>query len=239
VTTDAKTIDERYTRAMQSDDLTDKSARVRVDLDYLIAAGYVHDGLGTALYRLAAEWDMASGDFRLARTYVRRLEHEAEQLKRNAHKEPEQSARLLAEANHRLRDARNSALTAKAMALVHLKTLHDARQWLGRFAQQQALRKHFHRPNLEVRVLAGQALNLWLDSTCQSCQGLGFTGGFNGPKVLCTDCGASGKAHWGLRETVKRGARPEDRFVLHLLAQMDMKVHRVDQRMKAALRRGE
>ena len=56
---DAPTIDERYSRANNSSNLTVK-ADVRSDADVLIAAGLTPGMLGHALMRLHGEWDAAA-----------------------------------------------------------------------------------------------------------------------------------------------------------------------------------
>jgi hypothetical protein len=51
------TVAERYTRAISSSHLRAEDGRC--DLDYLIAAGWLEDGLGALLYRLRSEYDTA------------------------------------------------------------------------------------------------------------------------------------------------------------------------------------
>lgn len=53
---DAPTIGERYSRASESSDLR-VQAESRCDADYLIAAGWAGDSIGTMLYRLRSEFD--------------------------------------------------------------------------------------------------------------------------------------------------------------------------------------
>ena len=40
--------------------------------------------------------------------------------------------------------------------------------------------------------LSWQALSAWLDPTCAPCDGRGFTGGYDGPQILCTHCRGTG-----------------------------------------------
>ena len=52
---DRPTLDESYSRAISSSHLTVLPGRCSVD--YLIAVGWVRDGLGASLFRLRSEWD--------------------------------------------------------------------------------------------------------------------------------------------------------------------------------------
>lgn len=59
---EAPTIGERYSRATESSDLRAKEGRC--DVDYMIAAGWVGDRLGTMLYRLRSEFDQVRAEIR-------------------------------------------------------------------------------------------------------------------------------------------------------------------------------
>lgn len=59
---EAPTIGERYSRATESSDLRPKEGRC--DVDYMIAAGWVGDRLGTMLYRLRSEFDQVHAEIR-------------------------------------------------------------------------------------------------------------------------------------------------------------------------------
>ena len=54
---------ERYSAAIQSSDLSVRANR-RGDVDLLIAAGWLGDGLGAKLYRLAVEFDAVRAELR-------------------------------------------------------------------------------------------------------------------------------------------------------------------------------
>lgn len=228
--TDQRTLGERYSRSMHSSDLEPQPDR-RVDVDYLIAAGLVKDGLGTQLYRLATEWDLAAGEYRLALRHVRAVELRALQIQRNARKCPSEGDVLLAEADRLMKQANAEAVTAKALALVHLKTLREAAESLGSFGCWLATRTRLMESDRTVRALAGKAMNLWLDGTCSVCSGRGFNGGFNGPKIMCTACGNTGRAHWSLSKR-----EPHAAFIRRLLAEMDRKVSVVEDQMRRYLR---
>lgn len=227
---DARELAERYSSAIESSHL--QAHAERCDVDYLIAAGLVREGLGAMLYRLAVEWGMASGEYRKAMQHMRQVEAQATQIHRNAakHKSLEHDT-LLREAAMLLAQAKHEATTAKVMALVHMKTLREARDAIGAFARKKAVRVAFSEPDRVVNALAGKALQLFLDATCSACSGRGFSGGFTAPIVLCTACGASGKAHYNLSRTERHSA-----FIRSLLAEMDLKCHRVQQQMNHWLR---
>lgn len=231
--TDTRELSEKYSGATMTSHLEVKPTRC--DVDYLIAAGWVHEGLGTALFRLATEWDLAGGDYRLALRHARQVELQAYQIKRNAARMPdggaEDAAKLLAEAALLLDQARREAITAKALAMVHMKTLHEARDAIGNYARGLANRAQFMQPDAKVNTLAAQALQMFLDATCPACMGRGFNGGHLKPVVWCNACGASGKAHHALSKTEQDSA-----FIRRLLAEMDLKCHRVQQQMSRWLR---
>lgn len=230
--TETRELSERYARAVHSAHL--KLEPGRCDIDYMIAAGVVREGLGTRLFRLATEWDLAAGDYRLALRHVREVELQAMQVKRNAAKFPADSEKLLQEVEALLTQAKREAITAKALAMVYLKTLHEAKVAVGAFARSKANQTRFMEPDAVVNELAGKALQLFLDATCPRCAGRGFNGGFNAPRTLCTACGASGRAHYHLSKTEGHSA-----FIRSLLAEMDLKCHRVQKQMSRVLRQNE
>lgn len=227
--TERRDLDERYAGAVQTSHLEVKP--IRCDVDYLIAAGWAKDGLGTRLFRLATEWDLAGGDYRLALRRVRQVELEAMQIQRSAARNPKEAEKLLADAALLMTEAQREAITAKAMAMVYLKTLDEAKEAVGGYARWLANRSRFIQSDAVVNKLAAKALQLFLDATCSTCSGRGFSGGFNAPRVLCTTCGATGRSHYHLSKT-----EPNSAFVRALLAEMDMKCHRVERAMVAMLR---
>ena len=60
---DAPSIGERYSAAIESSDLRVRAEK-RGDVDILIAAGWVGEGLGPMLYRLQVEFDLVRADVR-------------------------------------------------------------------------------------------------------------------------------------------------------------------------------
>ena len=93
-------------------------------------------------------------------------------------------------------DARHGPLNRTEMALIlsRLKTRREAAQAFGEFAVAEATRRRYMQPDSVVMLLAGKALDSWLDPLCQHCDGRGFHGGrHRGEKrALCRECSGSG-----------------------------------------------
>lgn len=128
---DRPTIAERYSRALESHHLEVKEGRGDVDL--LVAAGWVHDGLGTKLYRLRSEWDAVRGEHRLAEAaaQVADKKHTVRVRAVARMAEGDDRAEALQYARDQIAAAERAALTARALIMVHLKTLHAATVALG------------------------------------------------------------------------------------------------------------
>lgn len=238
MTEERRTIDERYGRATQSDRLVVLEMRT-TDVDYIIAAGWCRVGLGTALLRLRCEWDLAAGDVRQAARALAIAEKAARAVK--ARPKSARQAQDEASAWLRVENARNAALQARALALVHLTTLDEARTKMGGFALMHAINEKFSLSRQTVAKCAGRALQHWIDGSCQACQGRGFHGGHMVPKMICTVCNGSRRTDGALRlECVgmpaKSKASSESAFVLSLLAEMDRKCDVVQRAMLRHLR---
>lgn len=155
---DRPTLPERYAGAIDSSHL--EVLPTRCSVDYLVAAGWVQETLGTALFRLRTEFDAVRGDHRLASVVSSEAAHEvrtmtahAARIRRLAGQEDADSARRYrmdgdadvseARAQARAREAERAALTARALMMTHLKTLGAARNAVHNFAQAKALRDGF------------------------------------------------------------------------------------------------
>jgi hypothetical protein len=114
MTDERLTTDERYSQAVRSKNLSSQ----RVDVEYLIAAGKIKETLGVLLYRLATEWDMASGDYRLALRHVRALEFRSLRAMRASRRTGDAvlALRLTSEAAADTATARAGAETARILA---------------------------------------------------------------------------------------------------------------------------
>lgn len=188
---DRPTIDERYAAAMESSDLSPKP--YRCDLDYLVAAGFVHESLGTMLYRLKSEWDMVRQDLRRAEVQAAEGARETVRLRRRAAtKKGEDAAKLLDRAEALQERTKESALTERALVLAHLKTLSATREALHAYAIAFGTRTRVFDLDM-IRHVVGKALQLWLDPRCPHCEGRGYTGGFTTPHRWCEVCVRTGQ----------------------------------------------
>lgn len=238
-------LQERYTRAIDSTHL--ELTEERGALDYVVAAGWVRDGLGTMLFRLMTEFDSVRGEHRQAWDNLREADANAKRELIAGTADcvaadavaPSRREEVMRAAQSRIDAARAAvasaeaaALTAKALILVRLKTLPEARRALAVFALGLATRTRFMRPNNEVLVIAGKAMSAWLDPLCNVCQGRSFSGGYTSPVMLCGACNATGrrKAHLG-------SDYDSHEFGKALLVQMDRKTERVSRVMTKYLRK--
>lgn len=231
-----RTIAERYGDATQATNL-EVNTEERRDADYLVAAGWSRVHLGAALHRLRAEWDLAAGDYRLAQEHQKRVrrtvDHLWQDLKPQLVAGPCQGLRVIVDIEKAAADA---ALTAKALAMVHLKTLREATNALGGYAEYQAIRQRLALDLGQVRRVASKAMQAWLDGSCHACGGKGFTGGYLTPMVLCTECRGTAKAR---AFDPAKARTPADAFMQFLLAEMDRKCHRMDRSMSRRIRERE
>jgi len=183
------TIAEHYTRAIGSSHL--RAQEGRGDVDYLIAAGWLQDGLGALLYRLRSEYD---------------------------------TARAVIDGT-----CGDSIPERRLAAMLHLRSLAQAREALGSFAVVLATKTCFMRPNSEALMLAGQVLEIWLDPLCHHCEGRGLTGGeHRGERtVLCRPCRGTGHR----RGQVGRGAE-QQAFAARLELEMLQRLAMVERVMR-------
>lgn len=208
MSTDAPTIEERYSRAMNSSRLI-IDERTRGDVDILIAAGWTaaasqhksHEHhvelhrrrrLAVSLYRLATEFDMVRAE---------------------------------------LHGRGAVGPTQMLMILSRLKTLAEAKELLGTYSTIRATKLRFMQPDDVVAQVTGRALALWMDPLCHSCEGRGFTGGYGAPRVVCKHCRGSGTR----RGQAGKDAE-ERRFIGALLSEMDGMLAEVGAAMRTMLR---
>ena len=237
-TEDRPGLEERYGSAISSAHL--EVMLTRCSVDYLIAAGWARDGIGTKLFRLRSEYDSVRGDHQLALTNSREDVAAAHglQAKAWATDDADIAAERQAEADEAFRAATAAAVTARALVMIHLTTLRETSQELQAFAILMATRQRFMQDNLAVQRIACRALEFWLDPHCALCDGRGFTGGFRAPMMLCVHCegtGNRGRGKPGFRLAQQESGHQFGRL---LLERMDTKTDRVARAMRRFLRDG-
>jgi hypothetical protein len=231
MTTDRPGQEERYGQAIGSKHLKVEVDR-RCDVDMLVCAGWVQETLATELLRLRQEFDAARGDLQQANHNAASVWKVAHKLQSEGRKITppgpahdairEQRLKAATAAVQMLKDAERQALTARALILVQLKSLHATKNKLGAYSIALATKLRFMKPDLDVLTLAGRALDFWLDPACPSCDGRGFHGGVGTPIELCPDC------HGSAKRVVNFGGTDADQvFGKRLLAEMDRKADMV------------
>jgi hypothetical protein len=257
---------ELYIRAQESNHLEVTVLRTRA-IDRIIAAGWVGDTLGALLYRVLAEYDAVKGEKALYEAEAMRLsELHRQALKRRetARKQMEEEccpsvdqyrawAAHAEEARQLAAQVRSEITTGRAMVLMRVRSLHDAKQALGRFAMihaQTSRRAQAPRTHLLVRylgaevslpviddavvlALAGRVLDVFLDGDCGHCQGRGSNGGrHRGEKLeLCRPCHGSGKRSESIGHN-----RTEQHFAASLMVEMSIRLNEAERSMRAFLR---
>lgn len=236
---DRPSLDEKYSRAISSSHL-EVEAEHRGDVDLLVAAGWTRATLGTALYRLRAEFDGQRAAYWQAETALRQQRQEVRDILRRAQAlrvaDKAGSMALYEQAMQRAeqlaQDAERAALTARALIMVHLKSLREARDATGRYAVQMATQQRFMQPDDVVEAIASRALAVWIDPTCPACEGRGFNGEPGAARLLCRACNGSGRRTVELWST-----QAGEQFGRALLVNMDRKTEAVNRMMHSYLRR--
>jgi hypothetical protein len=254
---DQPSLKERYTRAISAPRLV-LAAERSGDVELLIAAGWIQDGLATQIYRLMAEYDTVRGDLRLAQQEQKRLHEERERTKQAMADAARLSARewkraeagphrgaahdAVAGAAEQLADdlarrAEDAAVQARAFALLQLKTLDSTKQAIGRYADQQATRRGLvSLPPRTVMAIVGKVLEVMLDPLCPGCQGSGKVGVFPNQQLHTgkgpSFCGGSGR-----RKVDLASDAVGELFGRWLLSDLERKAANVDHRMRQFLRR--
>lgn len=117
------------------------------------------------------------------------------------------------------------------LALSKMPSLTSVKNELGRFAVRQATLRRFMEPDSVVLALVGQALQMFLDPTCHRCNGVGYTGGYGLPEVVCKHCD-------GGKRTFRLAGRTESQreFLKFLMAQMEASAGFAEDQMRKLLR---
>lgn len=215
---------ERYSSAVVTSHLEVKPTAGDVDL--LVAAGWVADTLGTSLYRLRVEFEAC--DLRSVQPL------RPEEAPEWTHLEGNEAAAKLWHAREHLRILEEFAarrVTAKALALLHLKSLRPTVEAVGVFAWFLAGRERYAGEPATVNGIVGRVIDLWLDPICHHCAGRGFNGGFGVPLVICTHCGGS-----KVRRPRLAKSEAGHQFGLTLLSELDRKADKVARLMTRFLK---
>jgi hypothetical protein len=193
------TIDERYTSASNTDDLTmDVQVQATQPADVLIAAGWSRSRLGAALQRLHSEWDGAEKPRKPTQLQIDALAAVWPRAKIPSSEFP----LVLSEREmSRRRVAEEKGIPAKAARQAHdwwvhelgllfqkLKTLPEVRERLERWARQQGIE--------DEKAKVAQVLSFWLDHTCRTCGGARWEvipGTNRQSNRLCQACKGSGE----------------------------------------------
>jgi hypothetical protein len=263
---DAPSTAELYIRAQESNHLEVDPLRARA-IDRIIAAGWVGDTLGALLYRVLAEYDAVKGEKALYEVEAARLGelHRQALARRNTarkhlHEECCPSVeqyrwlvRTTEETDRLAADVKREITTGRALVLMRIRSLPEARRALGRFAlihahasrRAQAPRMELpvrylgvvvHLPMIDEAVvlkLAGRVLDVFLDGDCPHCHGRGSNGGSHrGEKLeLCRPCRGSGK-----RIDTIGHSHAEQHFAASLAVEMSVRLANVERSMRGFLR---
>lgn len=237
---DRPTVAERYVKALRSSHL-EVDAETRGDVDMLVAAGYVREGVGTALYRTRAEFDAVRRSLLALQSRLEAADAGVEvqlraQRRLLAGRPSDGAKKMTQEQVERAREqveiVNRDALTERTLIRGRLQSLRDTRMKVTSFALVHASRERFELTSEVVQTLAIEGLEAWIDPVCPKCGGRCQTGNYGSPPVLCTACRGTGSRRLSI------GSSPlEYRFARSLLAALDQKVHNVDRAMVRWLRR--
>lgn len=234
------TIEERYAVAIMAG----------IPDGLIMAAGLQRERVGVLLLRLRAEYDAVRAQMERAGEIapsaadrVRSLVKEADRMKALAKRLGLTNVSAASEALERAADlqreiagtpkrAERDIKTARAVILVALTSLQDARQELGALAVRMGANpKRALAPAVALQ-LAGRVLDVWLDETCHTCDGTGLIGSQyqGGAERPCSTCKGSGHR----RDIIGR-TDLERMFAGDLLAEVQRQVAAAAAGIKAAI----
>ena len=190
------TTEERYARAIRSSHLEVKE-EARGDVDTIIAAGMA-ETLGVLLSRLRAEWDAQAGEAlqyeRAAKGFNRMADEQASLARRST---GDEKTKHVAEAERLREEGRRELITGRAMVLMNLTSLGQAKGAIFNFAYRSAPRRGVSGDDPELFALCGKVLDVWLDRRCHHCEGRGFNGGYRKEQITCGHCRGTGHRRKG------------------------------------------
>lgn len=185
----------------------------------VMAAGMQHERAGVQLLRLRAEYDAVRGALERAGQIApnrapdrKALEGRIVMAKRA---DDFASAELLQRDLESFKHRTEAEIkTARAVVLVSLTALHDARQELGALAVRMAANPKRGLGAAAALQLAGRVLDVWLDETCHKCDGTGRLGNrYAGDREReCPACKGTGHRRDILGDSLKQTLFARDLF---------------------------
>ena len=133
-------------------------------------------------------------------------------------------------------NTRNSATHEQnmAFAMMQMKTLPEARRAMAGFVLGQWAIKTDPGVTLERALeLSGRCLQAYIAPRCPACRGLGFSGGYNTPRIQCRACRETGV----LRNPFGNEKADID-FGQSLLVRLDEKAEVLARNIRKNMRRG-
>lgn len=118
----------------------------------------------------------------------------------------------------------------RLQVLSQLQSLGEVKRALGAHAVILATKQSFMKPDADALRVAGRALDVWLDTLCNKCDGRGTTNEYGKPQIICRSCRGAGHRKATLGEDAADRA-----FGQALLSSMDHMVSEVDTSMRASL----
>jgi len=192
----------------------------------ILAAGLQRERVGIMLLRLRAEYDMVRGELERAGQIAPAGAKRAQELRQQAEKarrigEHDVAAQLLAEADSIQRRTPAEVMSARAVILVSLTTLHAAKQELGALAVRMGANPRRILASAVSLRLAGRVLDVWLDETCHRCDGTGILGSrYQGDAEReCPTCKGTGH-----RRDILGDSLQQTQFAGDLLAEVQRQV---------------
>jgi len=88
--------------------------------------------------------------------------------------------------------ARADNATSRALVMMGMRSVTPAYLALQRHAMTRVARRNLDLSGEEVADIAGNALDVWLDQRCNTCNGTKETGVYGGPRAICVKCRGSG-----------------------------------------------
>ena len=234
------TIEERYALAIMAG----------IPDGLILAAGLQRERAGVLLLRLRSEYDAVRQQMERAgqiapsaASRVRDLTREADQLKAMARRFEAANWAAASEALERAADLQREIAampkrteaqikTARAVTLMALTSLHQARQELGALAVRMGANPKREIEHAVALQLAGRVLDVWLDETCHKCDGTGRLGNrYAGDREReCPACKGSGHRRDILGDSLKQTL-----FARDVLAEVQRQVAAAAAGIKAAI----